>query len=116
MKQQMGAYEILSHVEMPECSIRIISMEPAEGVALHYHETFTQIYTVLRGEVDVRLGEQHLVLRPFETVRIAPGVRHSVHPANGAARVLSIAVPPMTRDDQHVVDEPPAADRGPLPK
>lgn len=104
----MGAYEILSHVEMPECSIRIISMEELEGVALHYHESFTQIYTVLRGEVDVRLADQRMVLRPFETIRIPQGAVHSVRPMNGPARVLSLAIPPMKRGDQHVVEEPSA--------
>lgn len=29
----MGDYEILSHIEMPECSIRIIGMKEAEHVA-----------------------------------------------------------------------------------
>jgi len=44
----MGDYEILSHVAMPECSIRIIGMKEAEQVALHYHENCAQIYTALR--------------------------------------------------------------------
>ena len=34
----MDDYEILCHVEMPECSIRIIGMKQSEQVALHYHE------------------------------------------------------------------------------
>lgn len=104
----MGDYEILSHVELPECSIRIIGMEPAEAVALHYHESFTQVYTVLRGEVEARVGEQRMILRPYETIRIAPKTPHSVRPVEGAARVLSLAIPPMTRGDQHVIDEPKA--------
>ncbi|HWO93983.1 MAG TPA: cupin domain-containing protein, partial [Dehalococcoidia bacterium] len=74
----MGDYEILAHVEMPECSIRIIGMEPTEAVELHYHRTFVQIYVILRGEVEVRVGEQRLVLRPYETVRIAQETPHSV--------------------------------------
>ncbi len=104
----MGDYEILSHVELPECSLRIISMEGSEAVALHYHERFTQVYTVLRGEVEARVGDQLMRLRPYETIRISPKTPHSVRPADGPARVLSMAIPPMTRDDQHVVDEPPA--------
>lgn len=39
--REMGQYEILSHVAMPECSIRIIGMREAEHVASHYHENST---------------------------------------------------------------------------
>jgi quercetin dioxygenase-like cupin family protein len=106
--KHMGAYEVLSHVELPECSIRIIAMETTEAVALHYHERATQIYTVLRGEVEVRVGEQRMLLRPYETTRIVPNTSHNVRPINGAARVLSLAFPPLARDDQHVIDEPHA--------
>lgn len=105
--RHMGDYEVLSHVELPECSIRIIGMEAMEAVALHYHERFTQIYTILRGEVEVRVGEQRMTLRPYETIRIPPMTPHSVRPSDTAARVMSLAIPPMTRDDQHVIDEPP---------
>ena len=50
--KHMGDYEILSHVEMPDCSLRIIGMKEAEHVALHYHEKCAQIYTVLEQEVE----------------------------------------------------------------
>ena len=36
--KHMDDYEILCHVEMPKCSIRIISMKEAEHVALHCRE------------------------------------------------------------------------------
>ena len=79
----MGDYEILSHVAMPECSIRIIRMKEAEQVALHYHENCAQIYTVLEHEVEARVGDRTMRLRPYETVRIEKGVPHAVRAIDG---------------------------------
>ena len=96
-----GTYEILSHVSMPECSIRIIRMLETEHVAAHYHEKCAQIYTVLEHQVEARVGDHSLRLRPYETVRIEKGVVHSVRTLSGEALVLSLSIPPLDPDDQH---------------
>jgi quercetin dioxygenase-like cupin family protein len=101
----MGVYDILSHVPTPECSIRIIRMMASEHVSAHYHEKSVQIYTVLEHEVEARVGDQVMRLRPYETVRIEKGTVHSVRTVTGDALVLSLSIPPLDRDDQHVVDE-----------
>jgi mannose-6-phosphate isomerase-like protein (cupin superfamily) len=101
VKEDMGLYEILSHVSMPECSIRIIRMLEQEHVAAHYHEKCAQIYTVLEHEVEARVGDHTLRLRPYETVRIEKGVVHSVRTLRGEALVLSLSIPPLDPDDQH---------------
>ena len=97
----MGPYEILSHVSMPECSIRIIRMMETEHVAPHYHEKCAQIYTVLEHQVEARVGDHTLRLRPYETVRIETGVVHSIRTLGGEALVLSLSIPPLDQDDQH---------------
>ncbi len=102
--KRMGDYEILSHVEMPECSIRIIGMKETERVALHYHEKCAQIYTVLEQEVEVRVGDRTMRLRPYETVHIEKEVQHSVRAVEGSALVLSLSIPPLDREDQHVAE------------
>ena len=100
----MGDYEILSHVEMPECSIRIIGMRETEHVAPHYHKNCSQVYTVLEHEVEARVGDRMFRLRPYETVRIEKGVVHSVRAVDGSALVLSLSIPPLDREDQHVAE------------
>ncbi len=102
--KDMGQYEILSHVAMPECSIRIIGMKETEHVAPHYHQNCTQIYTVLEHEVEAKVGDHTLRLRPYETVRIEKGIVHSLRAVNGPALVLSLSIPPLERADQHVVE------------
>jgi len=97
----MGLYEILSHVSMPECSIRIIRMMETEHVAPHYHEKCSQIYTVLEHQVEARVGDHTLRLRPYETVRVEKNVVHSIRTLGGEALVLSLSIPPLDQDDQH---------------
>ncbi len=97
----LGAYEILSHVSMQECSIRIIRMLETEHVSAHYHEKSVQIYTVLEHPVEARVGDHTLRLRPYETVRIDKGEVHSVRALEGEALVMSFSIPPLDRDDQH---------------
>ena len=99
--KDMGLYEILSHVSMPECSIRIIRMMETEHVAPHYHEKCSQIYTVLEQQVEARVGDHTLRLRPYETVRVEKGVVHSIRTLGGEALVLSLSIPPLDQDDQH---------------
>jgi len=100
----MGQYEILSHIAMPECSIRIIGMKETEHVAPHYHEKCTQIYTVLEREVEAQVGDHTFRLRPYETVRIEKGTVHSVRPIGERALFLSLSIPLLERDDQHAVE------------
>ena len=99
--KDMGQYEVLSHVAMPECSIRIIGMREAEHVAPHYHQNCTQIYTVLEHEVEAKVGDHTFLLRPYETVRIEKGTVHSLRAVASPALVLSLSIPPLERDDQH---------------
>lgn len=100
----MGPYEILSHVVLPDCSIRIIRMQQQEHVSAHYHEQCAQVYTVLEHEVEARVGERLMRLRPYETVRIEPNEVHSIRAVGGEALVMSLSIPPLDRADQHVVE------------
>jgi len=101
--QPIGHYEVLSHVETPECSLRILRLRPGEAVAPHYHRHCTQIYTVLEAGVEAQVGERTFRLLPYETVRIEPGVVHALRPLQGTALVLSLSIPPLQRDDHHPV-------------
>jgi quercetin dioxygenase-like cupin family protein len=97
----MSDYEILSHTLMPECSIRIIRMLTNERVAPHFHKKSAQVYTVLEHEVEARVGDQTIRLRPYETVRIEPGQVHAIRAVSAEALVMSLSIPPLDREDQH---------------
>jgi quercetin dioxygenase-like cupin family protein len=62
------------------------------------------VYTVLEHEVEARVGERLMRLRPYETVRIEPNEVHSIRAVGGEALVMSLSIPPLDRADQHVVE------------
>ncbi|MFQ5471383.1 MAG: cupin domain-containing protein [Dehalococcoidia bacterium] len=101
----MGEYEILSHVSLPECSIRIIRLGEQEHVAPHYHELCTQIYTVLERQIEANVGDRTFQLRPYETVRVEKRTVHSIRAVSEPALIMSLSIPPLERDDQHVAEE-----------
>ena len=103
--KDMGSYEVLSHVALPECSIRIIRMRAEEYVPPHYHKKSAQVYTVLEHQVAVRAGDREIRLSPYETVRIEKGEVHSLRTPDGEALVMSLAIPPLDLEDQHIVTE-----------
>ncbi|MEX1195067.1 MAG: cupin domain-containing protein [Dehalococcoidia bacterium] len=102
--KDMGHYEILSHVSMPECSIRIIRMHQQEHVSPHYHQNCAQVYTVLEGQVEARVTGVDMRLRPYETVRVEKNEVHSIRTIEGEALVMSLSIPPLDPSDQHVAE------------
>jgi mannose-6-phosphate isomerase-like protein (cupin superfamily) len=79
-------------------------MRLEEHVAPHFHKHSAQVYTVLEHQVEVRVGDQEMRLRPYETVRIETGQVHSLRTPDGEALVMSLAIPPLALDDQHVAE------------
>jgi quercetin dioxygenase-like cupin family protein len=76
-------------------------MLPDEHVAPHFHQKSAQVYTVLEHEVEARVGDHTLRLRPYETVRIEPGEVHAIRAVTAEALVMSLSIPPLDREDQH---------------
>ena len=102
---KMGNYEVLSNVETPECSLRLLRLGEAQSVQLHYHERTTQIYFVLEGAVQAMVGTSLRVLESHQSLRIPPRTPHRVS-SEETALVLSISIPPLQADDQHPLHEP----------
>jgi len=99
----VGNYEVVSHTETPECSLRLIRLGAGRQVELHYHERTTQIYFALMGEVEVTINREQRRLQPHHSARVPPFIPHGIRAVEATALVLSISVPPLARDDQHPV-------------
>jgi mannose-6-phosphate isomerase-like protein (cupin superfamily) len=102
---KMGDYEVVSHVETPECSLRLLRLGRAQSVQLHYHERTTQIYFVLEGVVQAIVGTSSRALEPHQSLRIPPRTPHRIS-SEETALVLSISIPPLHAEDQHPLHEP----------
>ncbi len=100
----MGNYEVVSHSGTPECSLRLLKLTQGKSVHLHHHHYTTQTYFVLEGAVQVTAGEETVVLRPHQILRIPIDTLHSIR-AEDEALVLSISIPPLEASDQHLAAE-----------
>lgn len=100
----MGAYEVLSHVDLPECSLRLLRLGGEKRVHLHYHEKCTQVYFVVQGTAEVTVGNDTRKLKARESARAPVLVPHGVR-SDDRAVVLSVSVPPLDLEDQHPVEE-----------
>jgi quercetin dioxygenase-like cupin family protein len=101
--QSFGNYQVVSHHEFPESSLRVLRLGPGQEIPAHYHNACSQSYLTLEGAIEVRVGAAHQRINAGDAVRVPTGVVHSVRPLGGAAVVLSVSVPPLRADDHFPV-------------
>lgn len=64
------------------------------GPPAHRHRRESETFTVLDGELRIRLGRDHRVLGPGETVTVPPGVTHAfANPTDRLARIRMVEAP-----------------------
>ena len=52
----MGDYELVSHMETPECSLRLLRLTKDKYIQLHHHHKTNQIYFVLDESIQASVG------------------------------------------------------------
>lgn len=97
--QAFGDYRVIAHHDFPECSLRVLRMEPGHSIPAHHHAACTQAYVALEGTVEVRAGDVYRRLTPGQALRVPAGQVHAVRPVDGAAVVLSTSIPPLRAGD-----------------
>jgi mannose-6-phosphate isomerase-like protein (cupin superfamily) len=70
------------------------------GVPLHYHLTFTEGFEVLEGRLDLRVGEDHLVLGSGESVMVPLGTAHRFWNAGSEPAVFEAEIRPARKMEQ----------------
>jgi len=98
----MGDYEILADMRMPECSLRILRLSRGKTVNLHVHHKTTQVYFVIEGDAVATVTGETRKLGPMESLRIPTDTPHALS-TESTAVVLSISIPPLRPDDQIMV-------------
>jgi mannose-6-phosphate isomerase-like protein (cupin superfamily) len=97
-------YEVISHQETPECSLRLLNLTKDKGVHLYHHHKTTQIYFVLEVTARATVARKSAVLKPYQILRIPRDALHDIR-TDGEALVLSISVPPLDASDQNMAME-----------
>ncbi|GGD32663.1 MULTISPECIES: cupin domain-containing protein [Franconibacter] len=88
-------------VKAQDLSVIQQRMPSGRGEQCHYHETVRQCFFVISGEMTVELNNTVFVLKPGESLEVAPGQLHQIrNEANPDTEYLVISQP-MTRNDRH---------------
>jgi mannose-6-phosphate isomerase-like protein (cupin superfamily) len=94
-----SAYRVLTGADGAPASLHFVDVKTDSEV--HYHRTFTEIYTCLEGSGALELDGERIPLTPGTVVAIPPGVRHRPIPGPaGTLRIINVAVPPFAPGDE----------------
>ncbi len=85
--------------------VHLNTLEPGSGEGpLHYHERAENVYIVLAGEIEVRIGDSEYRLGPDDVLWIPPGLIHATsNPGSVPARFLEVYAP--AGSDFHIVTD-----------
>ena len=96
------AYRVVRGADGAPASVHFVDVKVDSE--LHYHRTFTEIYTCLEGSGTLEADGESIPLEPGVVVVIPPGVRHRPRPGTAASaphlRILNVVVPPFSEDDE----------------
>ena len=98
----MGDYQVLADIRMPECSLRVLQLSPGKEVHLHLHHQVTQVYFVIEGHATAIIAGEKKKLGPKESLRVPIDTPHAIS-TESSAIVLSISIPPLRPDDQVIM-------------
>jgi quercetin dioxygenase-like cupin family protein len=77
-----------------EYSLFEIEVAPEGGNSLHAHGVFTEEFKVIEGELNVQVGEQHMVLKPGESALVPLGVAHRFYNTSDKRTVFHVELRP----------------------
>jgi mannose-6-phosphate isomerase-like protein (cupin superfamily) len=106
----LGAEQVaFTHRTMPQGS-------GGKGSYGHRHKTQEEIYFLISGRLEMKLGDDVIALEPGAVVRVAPGVYRSIHnsePEEAVVVIVSKKVDDPVADGEYVegfwpVEESPA--------
>ena len=95
-----------------DCTLYYSTIEPGAGTPLHIHEV-DELITVLKGQVEGRIGEDEATVIPNQTMVIPKGVTHGFT-ASGEETTVALAFFPCSdgmQNTRYVEGEPPEAFR-----
>jgi mannose-6-phosphate isomerase-like protein (cupin superfamily) len=71
----------------------------------HFHKRTTETYTVVQGDLEVRLDGEKYTLGPGDVIKISPGAIHSARSLGETpARITVTSIPEWSSEDYHVAE------------
>ena len=83
-----------------DVSVAEALVEPGRDTELHRHQRSQEIYYILEGEGEMRLGNEKFRVKQYDAVLIPPGTPHCVkNDGRSGLRMLCVCTPPYSHED-----------------
>ena len=83
-----------------DVSVAEALVEPGRDTELHRHRRSQEIYYILEGEGEMRLGDETFKVKRYDAILIPPGMPHSVkNEGKSGLRMLCVCAPPYSHED-----------------
>jgi quercetin dioxygenase-like cupin family protein len=90
-------YEMTTHQHDLPFEIAIADVQQSDP---HFHKVTMETYTVVQGDLEVRLDAESHLLHPGDVIRIAPSVIHSAKSLRDTpARITVTTIPAFSMND-----------------
>jgi mannose-6-phosphate isomerase-like protein (cupin superfamily) len=83
----------------PSQSLAEAVVAPGQKTQRHYHARSEELYSFLEGGGELEVDGEMRIVAAGDTVRIPPGVWHTITGGPGGARFLCCCAPPYAHDD-----------------
>jgi uncharacterized cupin superfamily protein len=92
MGEGPGFRKVRRELGVEAFGVNAIVLPPGYESRVHYHERQEELYIVLRGEMELRLGDERRVLGPGGLARVDPATVRSLRNTSGTEEATYICV------------------------
>jgi mannose-6-phosphate isomerase-like protein (cupin superfamily) len=87
-------------------SLALAEVAPGATTRLHRHRRAEEVYHILEGEGEMRLGDETFAVAPGDSVVIRPGTAHRIaNTGAGALRFFCCCAPAYADTDTELLDD-----------
>ena len=92
MGEGPGFRKIRRELGVEAFGVNAVVLPPGFESRVHYHERQEELYIVLRGEMELRLGDERRVLGPGGLARVDPATLRSLRNTSGSEEATYVCV------------------------
>ncbi|HEY3422490.1 MAG TPA: cupin domain-containing protein [Methanocellaceae archaeon] len=101
-KDHSTIWELFHPVSSPVKGVSMAEalVEPGRDTEMHRHQLSQEIYYILEGEGEMRLGNEKFNVKRYDAILIPPDTLHCVkNIGKSALRMLCVCAPPYSHED-----------------
>jgi uncharacterized cupin superfamily protein len=92
MGEGPGFRKVRRELGVEAFGVNAVVLPPGYESRVHYHERQEELYVVLRGEMEIKLGEERRVLGPGGLARVDPGTVRSLRNTSDSEEATYLCV------------------------